>query len=100
MKAQRYHHLEICDECSGAGTTAAHLGDVTDAIAEDPDFGEAYSDGQYDRACSCCKGTGRVEVLSAGAPWAVRRAYAEARRLARWESEWAAEAAAERRAGA
>lgn len=82
MTPKPYHHLAICDDCRGTGSTVAYLGDVTDWMQEDPEFAEDYLAGAYDKPCPCCKGSGRVEVLSAGAPFAVRREYVERRRIA------------------
>lgn len=83
MKAKPYHRLALCPCCEGTGQTSAYLGDVTNMVAEDSDFGDAYFAGEYDRACSDCKGSGRIQVLVEGAPFSVRRAYVEAQRDAR-----------------
>ena len=68
MKAKPYHHLAICPCCEGQGVSSAWLGDVTEMAQEDPEFAESYFDGDYDRACETCNGTGRVHVLNDDAP--------------------------------
>jgi len=73
----------ICSSCRGDGTSTRYLGDVTQMIAEDPDFGEDYWRGVYDRACDDCDGTGKVRVL------------ADESVAAEWD-EWLAEEAADR----
>ncbi len=57
----RWH---ICDECGGEGRSSAHLGAFSMAeLGDDPEFAEAYFAGAYDRACPCCKGSGKVKAI-------------------------------------
>jgi hypothetical protein len=57
------HKWEICCRCNGEGTSSGYLGVFTAAdMAEDPDFAEDYMNGQYDRACDECGGSGKVKV--------------------------------------
>lgn len=54
----------ICPACSGEGACvnpAIDAGGLSaDDFADDPDFAEAYFDGDYDEACRACAGTGKV----------------------------------------
>jgi len=50
----------ICDACHGDGTTAAHLGIISDEDSADEEFMENYLDRRYDKPCPDCKGKGRV----------------------------------------
>lgn len=74
---------DICDTCRGHGTSTGYLGDVTNAIAEDPDFGDDYWRGVYDRACEECGGSGKVKVFAGAA----------AEEFAEWVREEAADRA-------
>jgi|SRR5262245_29036029 len=58
----------ICEACRGDGASTAYLGDVTNMIAEDPDFGEDYWRGVYDQPCDECGGTGKVRQLAEDDP--------------------------------
>jgi hypothetical protein len=75
-------HWEICSTCRGHGTSTAYLGDVTEMIREDPDFGDDYRTGLYDRTCESCDGRGMVQEFDGDAAdeWAewVREAYEDA----------------------
>jgi len=53
----------VCPQCDGRGSSTAYLGDVTNIIAEDPDFGEDYWAGHYDRECDLCHGRNVVEEM-------------------------------------
>lgn len=56
-------HWVICGACGGEGKElygSLKGADVTNMIAEDPEFGEAYRAGRYDVPCSCCNGLGKV----------------------------------------
>lgn len=52
----------VCPGCQGRGATSAHLGDVTQWLAEDPDAIEDYMGGVYDRECTECRGLRVVDV--------------------------------------
>lgn len=55
---------EICGTCSGAGTSSAYLGAFTsDDMADDPEFACDYMNGEYDRQCDVCHGSGKVQVV-------------------------------------
>lgn len=55
---------EICPTCRGKGTSSAYLGAFTgDDMREDPEFFEDYMNGNYDRSCDECDGTGKIEVI-------------------------------------
>lgn len=53
---------EICGDCEGEGKSSAYLGALTEDVRADwhPDELDDYLRGRYDRACECCKGSGRV----------------------------------------
>lgn len=54
----------ICGNCEGEGRclTESLCGDVTEMLAEDPDFAEGYWGGSYDVRCECCGGSGKVKT--------------------------------------
>ncbi len=55
---------EICDHCRGHGKSTRYLGAFTaDQMREDPEFAEAYMNGEYDQTCETCRGSGKVKVL-------------------------------------
>jgi hypothetical protein len=59
---------EICSQCSGEGRSSAYLGAFTwDELREQGDeFIEDYFAGNYDRACDCCGGSGKITVADYG----------------------------------
>ncbi|MES1993164.1 MAG: hypothetical protein V4457_06060 [Pseudomonadota bacterium] len=65
MSAPRW---AICSRCDGEGKHSGHLGAFTGSEweQEDDDFKERYMQGDYDRACERCEGTGKV--LRTGEP--------------------------------
>lgn len=55
---------QICSHCRGNGQSSAYLGAFTQEDREqDPDFFEAYMEGEYDRPCDVCGGTGKVQEV-------------------------------------
>jgi hypothetical protein len=72
----------ICGECRGHGSNSAHLGDVTQWLAEDPDAIEDYMSGMYDQRCPGCGGSGKVHEFTGDA----------AEQWAEWAREEAADA--------
>ena len=56
---------EICCECDGEGRHSHALGSFTGSewAEESPEFREDYMNGQYDRRCDHCNGTGKVQVV-------------------------------------
>ena len=61
--------FEVCGRCSGKGT---HVNEAIDGngisreeFDEDPDFAESYFRGDYDVACTACKGLRVVAVIDA-----------------------------------
>lgn len=82
----------ICGCCEGEGRSSAHLGDFSsEQLAEDPDFAEAYFDGDYDRTCDECRGSGKVREVD------IERLTPEQDAAFQIECEIAAERAAEAR---
>ena len=53
----------VCPQCRGRGVSTLYLGDVTEMIREDPDFGEDYWGGVYDRECDHCHGRNVIDVI-------------------------------------
>ena len=54
----------ICSCCDGEGKSSAYLGAFTsDELNDDPEFAERYKAGGYDKACTECKGTGKVKEI-------------------------------------
>ena len=56
-------HWEICSCCNGEGKSSAYLGAYSrEEFEESFDYEEqeAYFNGDYDRACETCKGSGKV----------------------------------------
>lgn len=58
----------LCPGCGGSGVTALPGIDVTDIIAEDPDFGDDYRGGFYDEPCPDCHGLRVVPACRCGQP--------------------------------
>lgn len=89
----------ICSTCSGNGKHSAHLGAFTadDMAFEGPDFLNDYMAGFYDKSCESCDGTGKVAVADRSKMTREQRDEYDAQRRA--DREYAAEVAAERRAG-
>lgn len=88
----------VCGGCSGKGTHVNRAIDgngLSDELADDPDFMEAYMAGVYDVTCETCKGL-RVVVQSAEETWTPEQRSAYADQL-RSEWEWADEQAMEAR---
>lgn len=55
----------ICPECAGDGKVdnpAFSNGFTHEELYEDEDFAEGYFAGRYDVTCSCCKGSGKIQV--------------------------------------
>ena len=54
----------ICPTCSGDGHHAKHLGSFTatefNDYFEDEDDRDAYFNGDYDRMCQTCRGSGKL----------------------------------------
>lgn len=59
----------ICSHCRGNGSSSAYLGAITASDREpggtweDPEDFEAYMNGEYDRSCDECGGSGKVRVV-------------------------------------
>lgn len=56
----------ICPACNGDGTSSAHLGAITGDEWNGPDWDddsrEMYLSGGYDKPCTKCDGTGKVDL--------------------------------------
>lgn len=94
----------ICDRCEGHGKVEnpAFSNGFTSSEWSDmgPDDQDHYMRGDYDVICDECKGCGKVEVPNiAMLTFAEKRVLAAKRRSARFDAEFAAMAAAERRMG-
>lgn len=94
----------ICAACNGHGKSSAYLGAITQGDREpggtweDPDDFARYMAGRYDRKCEPCNGSGKVEVVdSAKLDKTTCKAW---RDQCRYDREYEAEVAAERRMGA
>ncbi len=86
----------VCPTCNGGGTQDIFGNGVPSRyFDEDPDFGEDYRSGMYDKPCEECKGRNVVDVI------AYDRLDAETRAKVEWherqQAEYEAEVAAERR---
>ena len=90
--------FEVCDACSGRGTTTRHIepdgGGFTgeewaEACHDDPDFSENYFGGMYDRPCDTCQGLRVVLVPDEEhcKPEDLRRFHEEARADAEYRRE-------------
>ena len=91
-------HWEICSACAGEGKSSAHLGAFTgEEMAEDPDFAEDYMRGVYDRPCSACEGSGKVQRMDRDQIDAalLRRIDRREREFAEVDAIWRAEMRAE-----
>lgn len=59
----------ICGCCRGEGKSSLYIGAITASDRmpggewEDPDDFEDYMNGEYDRHCDECDGTGKVQVV-------------------------------------
>ena len=55
----------ICSDCRGEGGNSLHLGVITqDSWNEwDDDKRDNYMSGSYDRSCTACGGTGKVQEM-------------------------------------
>lgn len=87
--------IKICGACSGEGKSSAYLGAFSGRRLEearaDTEFWEDYMNGQYDRICETCDGSGRVRVPIDQLPEFIAKAIQDA-------DDADAESAAERRA--
>ncbi len=87
----------VCPCCDGAGkyvnpSIDSH-GITSEEFAEDPEFAESYFSGNYDVRCETCNG---LRVVMVPESEDGLKAYEDA---CRWESDYHAECAAERRMG-
>ena len=75
----------ICSHCRGDGKSSAYLGAFSrEDFNEDPDFAEAYMNGEYDRMCDECKGSGKVQLIDVSrCTYAQKRAMVKQRRSER-----------------
>lgn len=90
---------EVCGYCRGSGTSSAYLGAFTsdDEWMQDDDFRDNYFSGAYDQTCPQCQGLRVVLVPDDDtAPKDALKAYYDELNA---EAQYAAEVAAERRAG-
>lgn len=53
----------ICPRCEGEGKSSAYLGAFTSDDMEElgQDFQEDYANGEYDKTCEQCGGSGKVQ---------------------------------------
>lgn len=98
----------VCPCCDGTGSTYLgwHSSEQPAFTAEDfyeegPDFYEDYMGGRYDRQCPECKGRNVIgEIVEKAIPKAHKPIWEAYCDHLRFEAEYAAEVAAERRMGA
>jgi DnaJ-class molecular chaperone len=79
----------ICSACEGEGKSSAYLGAITQEDRErdwSPEEFEGYMNGDYDKTCEACQGTGKVrEVDEAVLPKALLAEWCQAEDEARRE---------------
>lgn len=72
VNGEEVHHRlpsvwEICSDCRGHGKSSAHLGCFTQSefaeAFDTPESQDDYFNGAYDRQCTTCSGTGKVQVI-------------------------------------
>ena len=89
----------ICTTCSGNGGHSRRFGTITSDEFYGPDWDEdsreAYMRGDYDAQCEDCDGTGKVKVADRSRMTKEQQAKLDAE--IRYEQEYQAEVAAERR---
>jgi len=95
-------HYEVCDLCSGSGSTVNPSIDCngisSQEFADDPEFAEEYFSGAYDITCPSCKGNRVAPAITAGS---VRDEVLDLiREQQNSQSEWDRESAMERAMGA
>jgi DnaJ-class molecular chaperone len=84
----------VCPTCDGSGTQDIFSNGVPSRyFDEDPDFGEDYRSGMYDKPCGECKGRNVVDVIDYEQLDAATRSKVEwdEEQRARYEAEVAAE---------
>jgi len=95
---------EVCDTCEGSGSHVNPSIDcnglTSDDFYNDPDFAEDYSAGRYDVTCYGCGGKRVVPVVNTSRlNERQKEVLHEIEENARYEAEYQAEVAAERRFG-